>query len=162
MRTWSSRLLKRYEMASEMGLAELRAEAHRAMERAYAPYSEFRVGAAVETTEGDVHAGCNVENASFSVTMCAERVAIGTAVTAGGRSLRRVYVCSTSSEPVPPCGVCRQALAEFGPDLEVISEGSGGQIRRWTLLELLPAQFRLEEHVMTDEDGRSAGAEGRT
>lgn len=149
-------------MASETGLAELRVAARRAMERAYAPYSEFRVGAAVETAEGEVHAGCNVENASFSVTMCAERVAIGTAVTAGGRSLRRVYVCSTSVEPVPPCGVCRQALAEFGPDLEVISEGSSGQIRRWNLLELLPAQFRLEEHVTTDEDGRSTGAEGRT
>jgi len=149
-------------MASEMGLAELRAEAHRAMELAYAPYSEFRVGAAVETTEGEVHAGCNVENASFSVTMCAERVAIGAAITAGRRSLRRVYVCSTSPEPVPPCGVCRQALAEFGPDLEVISEGAGGQIRRWNLLELLPAQFRLEEHVEADEDGRNAGAEGRT
>jgi len=132
------------------------------MERAYAPYSEFRVGAAVETEEGEVHAGCNVENASFSVTMCAERVAIGAAVTAGGRSLRRVYVCSTSVEPVPPCGVCRQALSEFGPDLEVISEGSSGQIRRWNLLELLPAQFRLEEHVRADEHGGNAGAEGRT
>jgi cytidine deaminase len=132
------------------------------MESAYAPYSEFRVGAAVETVEGDVHAGCNVENASFSVTMCAERVAIGTAVAAGSRSLRRVYVCSTSVEPVAPCGVCRQALAEFGPDLEVISEGSSGQIRSWNLLELLPAQFRLEEHGKTKEGGQSAGAEGRT
>lgn len=149
-------------MASEIGLAELRAKAHRAMEMAYAPYSEFRVGAAVETAEGEVHAGCNVENASFSVTMCAERVAIGAAITAGKRALRRVYVCSTSPEPVPPCGVCRQALAEFGPDLEVISEGAGGQIRRWNLLELLPAQFRLEEHVQADEDGPNAGAEGRT
>lgn len=132
------------------------------MEMAYAPYSEFRVGSAVETAEGEVHAGCNVENASFSVTMCAERVAIGAAVTAGRRVLRRVYVCSTSPEPVPPCGVCRQALAEFGPDLEVISEGAGGQIRRWRLSELLPAQFRLEEHVQADEDGRNAGAEART
>ncbi|MCK5447612.1 MAG: cytidine deaminase [Gemmatimonadota bacterium] len=149
-------------MASDTGLAELRVQARRAMERAYAPYSEFRVGAAVETAEGKVHAGCNVENASFSVTMCAERVAIGAAVTAGGRSLRRVYVCSTSVEPVPPCGVCRQALAEFGPDLEVISEGSGGQMQRWTLGELLPDQFRLEEHVPADEDGRNPGAERRT
>ena len=149
-------------MASETGLAALSAEARRAMEMAYAPYSEFRVGAAVETAEGEVHAGCNVENASFSVTMCAERVAIGAAVTAGERSLRRVYVCSTSPEPVPPCGVCRQALAEFGPDLEVISEGAGGQVRTWNLLQLLPAQFRLEEHIQADEDGRNAAAEGRT
>ncbi len=134
-----------------MELVELRAEARRAMAMAYAPYSEFRVGAAVQTDEGEVYAGCNVENASFSVTMCAERVAIGAAVTAGGRTLTRVYVCSTSVDPVPPCGVCRQALAEFGPDLEVISEGSGGKLERWTLRQLLPAQFRLEEHVSADE-----------
>ena len=138
-------------------MAELRAEARRAMERAYAPYSGFRVGAAVETAEGAIHPGCNVENASFSVTMCAERVAIGAAVAAGGRSLRCVYVCSTSPEPVPPCGVCRQALAEFGPDLEVVSEGSHGRVRRWSLGELLPEQFRLEEHVSPDAEDHSGG-----
>jgi cytidine deaminase len=78
--------------------------------------------------------------------MCAERVAIGAAVAAGARALRRVYVCSTSDRPVPPCGVCRQALSEFGPDLEVISEGGTGAVRSWSLTELLPEQFRLEEH----------------
>jgi len=140
-------------MASDTRLAELKAEAHRAMERAYAPYSGFRVGAAVETTEGRIHGGCNVENASFSVTICAERVAIGAAVTAGGRHLRRVYICSTSSDPVPPCGMCRQALAEFGADLEVVSEGAEGRIRAWTLGDLLPEQFRLEDHVSEDNDG---------
>lgn len=140
-------------------MAKLRAEARRAMERAYAPYSGFRVGAAVETVEGAIHAGCNVENASFSVTMCAERVAIGAAVAAGGRSLRCVYVCSTSAEPVPPCGVCRQALAEFGPDLEVVSEGSHGRVQRWNLGELLPEQFRLEEHASADTEERLSGGE---
>jgi len=140
-------------------LAKLRAEARRAMESAYAPYSGFRVGAAVETAEGAIHPGCNVENASFSVTMCAERVAIGAAVAAGGRSLRRVYVCSTSAEPVPPCGVCRQALAEFGPDLEVISEGSRGRVQRWNLGKLLPEQFRLEEHASADTEERRPGGE---
>ncbi|MBT8478329.1 MAG: cytidine deaminase [Gemmatimonadetes bacterium] len=146
-------------MASDKRTRELRAAARRAMEVAYAPYSEFRVGAAVQTAEGAVYAGCNVENASFSVTMCAERVAIGAAVTAGERTLSRVYVCSTSVEPVPPCGACRQALAEFGPDLEVISEGSDGKLESWTLQQLLPAQFRLEEHVPADEDGADMGPE---
>jgi len=146
-------------MASDTRLAELRAEANRAMERAYAPYSGFRVGAAVETTEGQIHGGCNVENASFSVTICAERVAIGAAVTAGGRHIRRVYICSTSAEPVPPCGVCRQALAEFGTDLEVVSEGVEGKIRAWTLADLLPEQFRLEDHVAEDDDGPGSGVE---
>jgi len=146
-------------MVSDTKLAELRAEARRAMERAYAPYSGFRVGAAVEAGDGSVYPGCNVENASFSVTMCAERVAIGAAVAGGGRTLRRVYVCSTSDEPVPPCGVCRQALAEFGPDLEVVSEGSHGRVQRWNLGELLPEQFRLEEHASTDTEERRSGGE---
>ena len=136
--------------------------AFQAMETAYAPYSEFRVGAAVETSTGSMHAGCNVENASFSVTICAERVAMGAAVAAGGRTLRRAYVCSTSAVPVPPCGVCRQALAEFGPDMEIISEGSDGRVRRWTLRELLPEQFRLEDHAAADESEPDARAERRS
>lgn len=144
-------------MEADTKLAELRAAAREAMERAYAPYSEFRVGAAVETTDGRIHGGCNVENASFSVTMCAERVAIGAAVTAGARGLRRVYVCSTSAEPVPPCGVCRQALSEFGPDLLVVSEGAHGATRTWRLTELLPEQFRLEEHVGNTGEGPDTG-----
>jgi cytidine deaminase len=139
-------------MEPELSRQELRAEAHRAIEQAYAPYSGFRVGAAVETSDGSIHGGCNVENASFSVTMCAERVALGTAVRAGGRSLRAVYICSDSEEPVPPCGVCRQALSEFGPDVLIVSEGRSGRTREWRLSELLPAQFRLEEHATRDVD----------
>jgi len=149
-------------MESDTGLEQLRSEALRAMGAAYAPYSGFRVGAAVETAAGTIHAGCNVENASFSVTMCAERVAIGAAVTSGGRELRRVYICSTSADPVPPCGVCRQALAEFGPDLEVTSEGSGGRAAKWTMRQLLPEQFRLEEHVPGTEAGPGSGAARRS
>jgi len=122
------------------------AAAREARTRAIAPFSHFQVGAALLLPDGRIIGGCNVENASFSVTMCAERVAIGAAVAAGDRSFRRVFICSTSVEPVPPCGVCRQALSEFGPDLEVISEGSGGLARTWTLRQLLPDQFRLEEH----------------
>lgn len=134
-------------MVSDTGLERLRAEAKRAMANAYAPYSDFRVGAAVETDDGTVFGGCNVENSSYPVTLCAERTAIGAAVAAGSRSLRRVFVCSSSPEPVAPCGMCRQALAEFGSDLEVVSEGASGRRATWTLSELLPRQFSLKEHT---------------
>ena len=139
-------------MSLEATREQLRAEAHRAIERAYAPYSGFRVGAAIETSDGSIHGGCNVENASVSVTMCAERVALGSAVKAGERSLRAVYICSDSEEPVPPCGACRQALSEFGPDVRIVSEGRSGRTREWKLSELLPAQFRLEEHAARGVD----------
>jgi cytidine deaminase len=147
-------------MGPELSLEELRTEAHRAIERAYAPYSGFRVGAAIETASGAVYGGCNVENASFSVTMCAERVALGAAVRAGERSLHGVYIFSDSEGPVPPCGVCRQALSEFGPDVRIVSEGRSGRTQEWRLSELLPAQFSLEEHAARDGDG--AAPEGRT
>lgn len=146
-------------MALELNLQALRAEAHRAVEHAHAPYSGFRVGAAVETSSGSIHGGCNVENASFSVTMCAERVALGGAIQAGETDLRAVYICSDSQEPVPPCGVCRQALSEFGPDALIVSEGRSGRTREWRLSELLPAQFRLEEHA--SGDGETPAPEGR-
>jgi len=146
-------------MASDTKLQELRAQAFRALESAYAPYSGFRVGAAVETVEGSIHAGCNVENAAFSVTMCAERVAIGAAVASGSRHLRRVFICATSAAPVPPCGVCRQALAEFGPDLEIVSEGETGRRATWRLSDLLPEQFHLEAHGAGDAAGSGTDEE---
>ena len=111
------------------------------MELAYAPYSNFRVGAALLATDGAIIGGCNVENASYPAGTCAERVALGAAVVAGHRRFSAVVVCTEAGEPTPPCGICRQALAEFGLALEVISVTAKGSEARWSLAELLPHPF---------------------
>ena len=83
-------------------------------DRAYAPYSSFHVGAAVQDAQGNIFTGCNVENLSFGLTICAERAAIATAIAAGSRDLRRIVVVADTDTPVSPCGACRQVMAEFG------------------------------------------------
>jgi cytidine deaminase len=115
-----------------------------AQARAYAPYSNFRVGAALESESGDVYAGCNVENASFGLTICAERAAVCTAVAAGAQRYRRIVVVSDADPPAAPCGACRQVLAEFGRDLRVDAVGSKGTAS-WTMAELLPAAFGRDQ-----------------
>lgn len=127
--------------ALEPRLAELASRAREALDRAYAPYSKFRVGAALLTSDGAVIAGCNVENASYPAGTCAERVALGAAVVAGHRRFTAVVIASDAPTPTPPCGLCRQALAEFGLDLAVVSMTAAGATARWTLAELLPHPF---------------------
>ncbi len=123
--------------------AELVRRARAVMEHAYAPYSRFHVGAAIEADDGSVHVGCNVENASYGLTICAERMAVGAAVAAGKRKFARVVVATRIDPPATPCGACRQLLAEFGLDLEVITVGPQSE-RRWRLRELLPEAFTPE------------------
>lgn len=121
----------------------LRDAALAAMNMAHAPYSQFRVGAVIEAMDGRLFVGCNIENASYPVTMCAERVALGSAVAAGAVEFRRLFLCADSDEPAPPCGMCRQALAEFSCDLPIVSEGTSGSRVEWRLADLLPEMFRL-------------------
>jgi len=119
----------------------LRAAAVAAMERAYAPYSGFRVGAALAAGDGRIFSGCNVENASYGASLCAERAAVVAAVSAGARAFDRIVIATEASDPTPPCGLCRQVLVEFAPGLAVESRTTGGGVARGTLAELLPHPF---------------------
>lgn len=127
-------------------LAQAAAEA---LAHAHAPYSRFRVGAALETDSGERYAGCNVENASYGLTLCAERSAVAAAVVAGHRRFRRIVVVTESERAVAPCGACRQFLAEFGADLEVFGVAKG-ETKRWSLRALLPDAFEFSAPAPAD------------
>ena len=122
---------------------ELRDAAFAAMENAYAPYSHFRVGAAVRAASGEIITGCNVENAAYGEALCAERVAVAAAVAQGTKSFDEIAIASESDEPSPPCGSCRQTMSEFAPELIVTSYARNGKQATWRLSELLPEAFAL-------------------
>ena len=112
-----------------------------AMGHAYAPYSGYKVGAALLCADGTVYGGCNIENASYTPTICAERTAISKAVSEGYRKFRRIAIAGRSEDFCVPCGVCRQVMMEFAPDLEVICLNGKGEAKHFTLRELLPYGF---------------------
>lgn len=129
----------------DRSLDELVAAARQARQHAYAPYSRFAVGAAVLMASGRVFAGANVENASFGLTMCAERVAIGAAVAAGEREIRAVAVVTDAVSPTPPCGACRQVIQELGPGAVIVAQTERGDRCTWTIGALLPSAFGSEQ-----------------
>ena len=123
----------------------LLAAAELAREQAYAPYSQLFVGAAVLSVKGKMYAGCNVENASYGLSVCAERTAIFAAVAAGERRIQGLAVVSSGSQPSMPCGACRQVIQEFAasPDMPIVLAGAAGAMVHTTLAELFPRPFTL-------------------
>lgn len=129
---------------------ELLRRARDGRERAYAPYSGRRVGAALLADDGAIYSGCNVENASYGLTVCAERAAVSAAVTAGRRGFRALALSNSGPRPIPPCGACRQVLSEFTATLPILSD-AGGVVEEWSLEDLFPAPFTSRDFV--DEEG---------
>jgi cytidine deaminase len=110
-------------------------------ENAFAPYSKFKVGAALEDGDGGIHTGCNVENATYGLTVCAERVAVFKAISEGIHTFRRVAIAADTEELAPPCGACRQILWEFCGDIEIIMVNPRGKTETYRLKDLFPKPF---------------------
>jgi len=125
--------------------ASLKEAAMRALDNAYAPYSNFRVGAALRATSGRVITGANMENSAYGLAICAETIAVASAVTQGLTEFDEIAIATDDSEPTPPCGACRQVLNEFAPNIKVTSYTRDGQEATWTLDELLPHAFVLHQ-----------------
>lgn len=126
---------------AEDDIQDLLRVAHAAAVLAHSPYSKIQVGAALVSTSGEIFTGCNVENASFGLTICAERAAVAKAVSAGVTSFRAIAVASSQPHPLMPCGACRQVLREFASDLVIHVQGKQGPRVDTTLAELLPRSF---------------------
>lgn len=133
---------------AEQKVEELIQKATDMLDKAYVPYSKFPVGAALLTKEGEVFSGCNIENASFGLTNCAERTAIFKAVSEGKMEFDYLVVTGDTDAPISPCGACRQVLAEFcGPDMPVLLTNNKGNKHITTVSELLPGAFKSEDMV---------------
>ncbi len=128
----------------EISARRLAAIARNMLRKAHAPYSNFKVGAALESVSGEVFTGCNVENASYGLTICAEQSAVAHAVARGHSRFRRLVIVTASRRAVPPCGACRQVLAEFADNMDIISFGSE-ENAQWRLRDLIPDAFSMNE-----------------
>ncbi len=129
-----------------MNKKELYGLALKATENSYAPYSGFHVGAAVETEDGSVYTGCNIENASYPAGICAERTAMAKAISEGHRKFKKIVVAACNEEgeqPAAPCGICRQFIFEFGDDIEISFGADREHLQSKTIADLLPDGFRL-------------------
>lgn len=129
------------------GADSLRMAAFAAMENAYAPYSGFRVGAAIRTMDGKVVPGSNIENSAYGNTICAETLAVCSAVSQGLKHFDSLAIATEADQPTPPCGACRQVLNEFAPEITITSYTRDGKSASWALSELLPYAFIFDTHV---------------
>lgn len=124
-----------------MNKKKLIQEAKKVRNNAYAPFSTFKVGAAVLTTDGKIFTGCNVENSSYGLTVCAERIAIFKAISEGYQDFQSIAIVADTEQLTPPCGSCRQVLVEFNPNMEVILSNLDDDIQTYSLKELMPEPF---------------------
>ncbi len=118
-------------------------DARKARKNAYAPYSKFAVGAALLSKKGKVYTGANLENSSFGQTVCAERLALYKAVSEGEKDFKKIAVAAPGEKPVTPCGICREALFEFAPSLQVICSNLKGKVKKYSIKQLLPHPFKF-------------------
>lgn len=127
---------------------ELISKADAMMSKAYVPYSKFPVGAALHTKDGKTYTGCNIENASYGLSNCAERTAIFKAVSEGEKEFDYLVITGGTDEPISPCGACRQVMVEFcEPDMKVLLTNKKGKLKETTVAELLPGAFQAEDMV---------------
>lgn len=120
-------------------------EAEKARKKAYTPYSKFKVGAAILSSDGKIFTGCNIENASFGLTVCAERVAILKAISEGSSKFEAIAIVGDTDRPCSPCGACRQVISEFGEDIKIIMSNLEGDIKIKKVRELLPEAFNKND-----------------
>ncbi len=132
------------KIENKNGSTELVESAKKARETAYAPFSNFKVGAAVETSDAEIFVGCNIESASYGLTVCAERVAIWKAVSEGKKKFKHIAVVADTEELTPPCGVCRQIIWEFCGDVPVTFANLKGKVETVQMKELLPRAFDMK------------------
>ncbi len=144
-------------MTKEPDYATLIERAVNARLQAYAPYSQFRVGAAVQTASGNVYPGCNIENAAYSPCICAERVALSSAYAAGDREVVAIAVVTETAGPASPCGTCRQVIAELAPKATVILTNLHGNVLQTTPQELLPHGFGQAQLEEAKEESHAGG-----
>ena len=142
---WLSNLMSINNTKKRNLYIDLLGQAYNSMERAYTPYSKFKVGAAVSSVNREIYSGCNIENASFGATICAERVAISKLIEAGHRKIEALAVIAAYEEPIPPCGICRQFISEFGSEIPIIMSDLAGNLRISDISSMLPGIFNLNK-----------------
>lgn len=130
----------------EKDISKLKTEAEKAQKNAYAPYSEFKVGAALLSGEGNIYSGCNVENGSYGLTVCAERNAIFDMVKNGENKIKKIVIIGDTEDYLPPCGACRQVISEFSEgDAEVFMFNKSGDYKKVTVNEIIPFVFKFKK-----------------